>query len=202
MSISATWCGRLRGDVAADLGSGTLDRTTVSRLLGISWQAVGNIVERVVSRQVEDTRFDNLQRIGFDEFSCRKRHHYLTIVVNHARQRVVWAVKGGGAETLEAFFDRLVRAGYERVRLVTADLAASWQMALRARVPHARVVFDRFHVERLASDAVDVVRRKTYSFNSQARSSDDSRAGHARRCQKNYSTSGWNGRRGSAWRRS
>ena len=43
--------------------------------------------------------------------------------------------------------------------LVTADLAASWQKALRARVPHARVVFDRFHVEQLASDAVDEVRR-------------------------------------------
>ena len=46
--------------------------------------------------------------------------------------------------------------------LVTADLAASWQKALRAlraKVPHPQVVFDRFHVERLASDAVDEVRR-------------------------------------------
>ena len=43
--------------------------------------------------------------------------------------------------------------------LTTADLASSWQKALRAWVPHARVVFDRFHVERLAADAVDEVRR-------------------------------------------
>ena len=50
-------------------------------------------------------------------------------------------------------------SGCERIARVTADLAASWQKALRARVPHARVVFDRFHVERLASDAVDEVRR-------------------------------------------
>ena len=42
---------------------------------------------------------------------------------------------------------------------MTADLAASWPKALRARVPHARVVFDLFHVERLATDAVDEVRR-------------------------------------------
>ena len=33
-----------------------------------------------------------------------------------------------------------------------AEGAAAW-------VPHARVVFDRFHVERLAADAVDEVRR-------------------------------------------
>ena len=96
---------------------------------------------------------------GSMSFSYRKRHHYLTLVVDHDRQRVVWAGKGRSAKTLEAFFDRLGPAGCERLELVTADLAASWQKALQARVPHARVVFDRFHVERLASDAVDEVRR-------------------------------------------
>ena len=38
-------------------------------------------------------------------------------------------------------------------------LASSWRKALRAWVPRAKVVFDRFHVERLAADAVDEVRR-------------------------------------------
>ena len=69
------------------------------------------------------------------------------------------AGKGRSAETLSAFFDLLGSSGCERIALVTVDLAASWQKALRARVPHARVVFDRFHVERLASDPVDQVRR-------------------------------------------
>ena len=131
------------------------DRTTVSRVLGISWQAVGSIVERVVSRHLDESRFDDLRRIGVDEFSYRKRHHYLTLVVDHDRQRVVWAGKGRSAHTLETFFDRLGPAGCERLELVTADLAASWQRALQARAPHARVVFDRFHVERLAADAVE-----------------------------------------------
>ena len=67
--------------------------------------------------------------------------------------------RGAAHRRWRAFFDRLGPAGCERLELVTADLAASWQKALRARVPHARVVFDRFHVERLASDAVDDVRR-------------------------------------------
>ena len=71
----------------------------------------------------------------------------------------MWAGKGRSAETLDAFFDLLGPSSCARVALVTADLAASWQRALRARVPHARVVFDRFHVERLATDAVDEVRR-------------------------------------------
>ena len=36
------------------------DRTTVSRVLRISWQAVGSIVERVVSRQMDESRFDDV----------------------------------------------------------------------------------------------------------------------------------------------
>ena len=135
------------------------DRTTVSRVLGISWPAVGSIVERVVTRQLNPGRLAKLRRIGIDEFSYRKRHHYLTVVVDHDTRRVVWAGKGRSAETLDGFFNLLGPSGCEGIALVTVDLAASWQKALRARVPHARVVFDRFHVERLASDAVDEVRR-------------------------------------------
>ena len=94
-----------------------------------------------------------------DEFSYRKRHHYLTVVVDHDARRVVWAGKGRSSETLGAFFAELGPGGCARIELVTADLASSWQKALATWVPHARVVFDRFHVERLASDAVDEMRR-------------------------------------------
>ena len=80
------------------------------------------------------------------------------IVVDHDERRVVWAGRGRSAETLGAFFEQLGPGGCARIELVTADLASSWQKALRAWVPHARVVFDRFHVERLAADAVDEVR--------------------------------------------
>ncbi len=75
------------------------------------------------------------------------------------RVGVVWAGEGRSSETLGAFFKQLGPGGCARVELVTADLASSWQKALAVWVPQARVVFDRFHVERLASDAVDEVRR-------------------------------------------
>ena len=145
-------------ELAAYLAQVT-DRTTVSRLVGISWPAVGGIIERVVARRLDSTRLAGLRRIGVDEFSYRKRHHYLTVVVDHDRRCVVWAGPGRSAETLDRFFELLGPAGCARIELVTADLAASYRKAVRARVPQARVVYDRFHVERLAADAVDAVRR-------------------------------------------
>ena len=140
-------------ELAAYLAQVT-DRTTASRLVGISWPAVGGIVERLVARRLDSTRLAGRRRIGVDEFSYRKRHHYLTVVVDHDRRRVVWAGPGRSAETLDKFFQLLGPAGCARIELVTADLAASYRKAVRARVPQARVVYDRFHVERLAVDAV------------------------------------------------
>ena len=53
-------------ELAAYLAQVT-DRTTVSRLLGISWPAVGSIVERVVARRQDPGRLAGLRRIGIDK---------------------------------------------------------------------------------------------------------------------------------------
>ena len=98
-------------ELAAYLAQVT-DRTAVSRLLGISWVTVGSIVERVVARRLDGARFAKLRRIGVDEFSYRKRHRYLTIVVDHDERRVVWAGRGRSAETLGAFFEQLTSVGW------------------------------------------------------------------------------------------
>ena len=57
------------------------DQTSVTRLLGIDWRTVGVIVRRVVERRLDPNRLQGVQNIGIDEFSYRKRHRYLTVVV-------------------------------------------------------------------------------------------------------------------------
>jgi transposase len=86
-------------ELTAYLASST-DKTAVSKLMGISWSTVGAIVERVVERRLAPDRLDDLTRIGIDEFSYRRRHRYLTIVVDHVKRRVVWAAPGRSADTL------------------------------------------------------------------------------------------------------
>lgn len=135
------------------------DQTAVSRLTGIAWPSVGSIVERVVARARDPGRLDGLRHIGVDEFSYRKHHRYLTTVVDHDRRRIVWAGEGRGAETLGRFLDELGPERRAALELATIDMAAGYIKALEERVPHVKVVFDRFHVERLAHDALDEVRR-------------------------------------------
>jgi transposase len=134
------------------------DQTQVQRLLAISWKTVGSIVERVLARHLDPERLSDLRRIGVDEFSYRKQHHYLTVVVDHDQRRVVWAGEGKSAEALDPFFELLGEAGCQRVETATIDLSAAFIKATREKLPEAEIVYDRFHVQRLASDAVDEVR--------------------------------------------
>ena len=70
------------------------DKTTVAKLLRCSWEAVDNIAKRLVAEHLDDTRLDNLYRIGVDEISYKRGHMYLTIVADHDTGKVVWAEHG------------------------------------------------------------------------------------------------------------
>jgi transposase len=135
------------------------DKTKITKLTGIDWATVGRIIRRVVERNLDADRLDGLRRIGVDEFGYRRRHRYLTVVVDHDRHEVVWAAKGRSARTLLEFFDDLGEERCADLEFVTIDMAAGYIKAIKERIPHAQIVFDRFHVQRLASDAVDEVRR-------------------------------------------
>ena len=136
-----------------------MNRTAVSELTGLSWVTVGNIAERVVAEKLDAERLKGLRRIAVDEISFRKRHRYLTVVTDHDTRKVVWVGEGKSSETLKGFLDGLDPAVRERIRLVTMDLSAAFQKAVRESLPQAETVFDHFHVVKLANEALDELRR-------------------------------------------
>lgn len=146
-------------DTVALLAQST-DKSTVSKLMGIAWETVGSIVTRVVARRGSETLLDDLTEVGIDEVSYKKHHHYLTIVTDHVRQRVVWVGAGRNVAALDAFFDELGEERASKLKLVTIDMAGAYIEAVRKRARSAEIVFDRFHVQRLAHDALDKVRRE------------------------------------------
>lgn len=78
-----------------------MDKTTITRLLRISWEAVAKIVIDLVADKLNAKRLDNLFRIGVDEVSYRKGHRYLTVVADHDRKgAVIWAKEGKDADNL------------------------------------------------------------------------------------------------------
>lgn len=136
------------------------DRTAVSKQMRIAWVTVGNIVKRVVERLRPGDRLDGLENIGIDELSYRRHHEYVTIVIDHDRRRVVWADEGKDADTAGKFFTALGSERAAKLKTVSTDMSKAYIQAVREGAPGARIVFDRFHVQRLAHDALDEVRRE------------------------------------------
>lgn len=145
-------------DVVAALAQ-RLNKSAVAEMTGISWPTVGNIAQRLVEEKLDPNRFDNLRRIGVDEISYRRHHKYLTVVVDHDTGSVVWAAEGKSSKTLHSFFKLLGPERLKAVEIVSMDMSAAYQKAVKEALPHADIVFDRFHVARLAQQALDEVRR-------------------------------------------
>jgi len=137
------------------------DKTTVTRLMRVAWETVGKIIQRVVRRQRGDVdRLDGLRNIGVDELSYRRHHEYVTVVVDHDTGEIIWAAKGKSAATLKQFFELLGPERCAKLEAVTIDMSAAYIKAVTEASPAATIIFDRFHVQRLASQAVDEVRRE------------------------------------------
>ena len=135
------------------------DKTTVSELMRIAWTTAGEIVRRVVDRHGPTDKLEGLVNLGVDELSVRRHHKYITVVVDHDRQRIVWATEGKTAASLKAFFDELGPERCQQIRTVTLDMSKAYAKAVREACPQATQALDRFHVQRLVHDALDELRR-------------------------------------------
>ena len=170
VTVAAPWArpgaSHTRGfeDVAAWLATQT-STTAVTRLLRVSWPAVGRIIARVVS-ELEQTRGDQLsglRRIGIDELSYRVGQRYITVVVNHDTGRLVWAREGRDRETVRAFFAALGTERTAQIEAVSSDLGSWITREVAASCPKAVLCIDPFHVVALATGALDSVRREVWN---------------------------------------
>ena len=137
----------------------TTDKTTVVNMMRVAWRTVGDIAHRVVDRFRPGDPLNNLKQIGVDELSYRRHHEYITVVIDHVGQRVVWARPGKDAATLGEFFKELGPERCKQLEAVTIDMSGAYIKAVTEASPQATLIFDRFHVQRLAHNAVDEVRR-------------------------------------------
>jgi transposase len=151
-------------DVVAWLAQHT-DKTTITKLLRVSWEAVAKIVVDVVAEAIDDARLNDLYRIGVDEVSYRKGHRYLTIVADHDRDgAVVWAGEGKDHTVLEGFYDELGPERVARLVAISLDMGGAYKLATDVKAPHVTQCVDPFHLVKAANDALDATRREAWNL--------------------------------------
>ena len=140
-----------------------MDKSAVRRLVRVAWQTVGAICQRVVVDRLDHRRLEALFEIGVDEVAWRKGHRYLTLVTDHRSGRVAWGAEGKDTATLDRFFAELGTDRAAKLAAVSTDMGPAFLKSVTTKAPGATVCIDPFHVVKLATDALDQVRRQVWN---------------------------------------
>lgn len=130
-----------------------------ARIYGLNWKSVAGLVRRAVEYGLAERRRKPLHWIGIDEVSRRRGHQYLTVVYDLERRALLWVGQDRTEQTLAKFFTSLGPRRCRTVQAVCMDMWAAYAKAVRAHLPQARILFDRFHVVQHLNRTVDEVRR-------------------------------------------
>jgi len=134
----------------------------VAEQLGLSWDEVHAIQERAVERGLERRQAEPVERLGIDEKSFTRGHRYFTLVNDLDRGRVLFVGEHRTEETLNGFWESLTPEQLAAVRGVAMDMWDPYVNSTRQHLPSAerKIVFDKFHIAKHLSEAVDLVRRR------------------------------------------
>jgi transposase len=133
----------------------------VARHLDVGWDTIKDIQKRDLSRRFAKPKLKHLQHIAIDEIAAARGHRYLTVVLDLDSGAVVFVGDGKGADALKPFWKRLRPSG-AKIKAVAMDMSGGYQSAVRANLPKAVIVFDRFHVVKLFNDKLSDLRRALY----------------------------------------
>ena len=142
------------------------DVTGANRLTGTSWYEAWNIMEKAVARGL--SRKENLvpAYLGIDEKSFAKRHRYETLVCDLIGGTVECVLEDRGQDSLEGYYGQFSKEELAGIKAIAMDMWDPYIAATKELVSDAekKIVFDRFHVMKQVTDALDKIRRQEHKI--------------------------------------
>ena len=141
---------------------GSLPVKTLAEHIGESDTRIWRIIHHYVDEARARESYADVSSFGVDETASKRGHNYVSVFVDMARRKVLYATEGKDASTLERFKADLEEHGgsAERITEVCCDMSPAFIAGVESHFPKAHITFDRFHVVKLLNDAVDEVRRE------------------------------------------
>jgi transposase len=143
------------------------DRMTImdaSELLQVNWKRAYTTDKNVLKHLKNTTLFPRMSVIGVDEISFEKYHKYFTIVYDITNSNgVLFVTKDRKEQSLTSFFDELTDEQRQCIKVVCMDFWDPYIKSVKQNIPHANIVFDRYHLKKHLNDCVDKLRRSLVS---------------------------------------
>jgi len=131
------------------------------RIARVTWDEAWGVMSRAVARGRARKVAQPIPYIGVDEKAFRKGHRYHTIVCDLERSTVECVAEERRTDSLAAYYQALTDEQREGLRAVAMDMWEPYIIATRDSLPDGggKIVFDRFHIMREMTKAVDTVRK-------------------------------------------
>ncbi|MEO8323891.1 MAG: ISL3 family transposase [Actinomycetota bacterium] len=137
-----------------------LSITEIARRYGLSWHCVMSLVTAWSARVGEHRRNKPCLVVLVDEVSLRRRHRYVTQVLNGATGELLATIPHRDQRALSSFFTSQGHRWLRKVKVVVTDGSPAYRAAIRTHVGHATHVLDHFHVARWFAAGLIEVRRR------------------------------------------
>jgi len=149
------WTQRLYAQVRAELLHGTPTKELARRY---------GVARRTVFRWTFERGRGGRPRqlgtvMGMDEFSVKKGHVYDTHIVDLQRRRTLTVLEGRSKDAVVAWLSSHSAEELAAVEVVVTDMSSVYAAAVREVFGERVLVIDRFHVIKLAVEALEEVRR-------------------------------------------
>lgn len=150
---------RFEDEIGRQCRDMTIKRVAEVHRLG--WAQVQRMDKSYMQRLVEKYPIPNdLRAIGVDEISVRKGHRYRITVSDLDHPRPIWmGGEGRSEQDLDQFFAEIGPERCQTIKIIVMDMWKPFRKSVLNHVPEALIVFDKFHVLRHLSDALDEIRR-------------------------------------------
>jgi transposase len=140
-----------------------MTHSTVAARERLQDRTVRDLDKMYMEQQVEKAGLPAPRVIGVDEIAIRKGHDYRVVVSDLERGRPIWVGgKGRAEEDIDQFFAFLGPKKTRRIKQAVMDMWKPFRNSVTKHVPGVLIVYDKFHIMRHLSDALDEVRRSEY----------------------------------------
>lgn len=136
----------------------------VAKELHLDWKTVKELDKQYMREQLRRAPKPYPKIIGIDEISIRKGHTYRIVVSDLERRRPIWF--GGtdrSEQSMNAFYTWLGPKKTGHIRLAVMDMWKAFENSAHVHIPHAAILYDKFHVMRHLGNALDKVRKQEYA---------------------------------------
>lgn len=125
----------------------------VSKLTGIHWGTISRIHKELMEKELKKRKAKHeadgykAKNLAVDEFAIHKGHTYATCVMDLDEGDVLWVGKGRAKEDFRKFFEEVDPDYLSEVEAVAMDMNASYNRLVEQYMPHAAIVYDRYHMQ-------------------------------------------------------